>query len=58
MTTESAVQSAVSIIQAYRMPFFFAEDRAAVERFTFDFLRHYQRHAVERLRALGITASR
>ncbi len=48
----SAVQSIVSIMQAYRMPFFFAGSRPDAERFTFDFLRHYYRHAVTRYKAI------
>ena len=52
MNPESAVQSVVSIIQAYRMPFFFAENRLRAERFVFDFLRHFCRHAEARYRAV------
>lgn len=48
----SAVQSIISMMQAYRMPFFFAETRADAERFAFDFLRHYYRHAEDRYKAI------
>ncbi len=51
MNPESAVQSVISIMQKYRMPFFFAQRRADAEQFTFDFLRHYFRHAMERYNA-------
>ena len=48
----NAVQSIVSMMQAYRMPFFFAENRPKAERFIFDFLRHYYRHAEARYKAI------
>jgi hypothetical protein len=48
----SALQSIVSMMQAYRMPFFFAGTRPNAERFAFDFLRHYYRHAEARYRAI------
>ena len=48
----SAVQTIISMMQAYRMPFFFAETRADAERFAFDFLRHYYRHAEDRYKAI------
>lgn len=47
-----AVQSIVSIMVNYRMPVFFAPDRIAGERFIYDFLRHYIRHAGQRYKAL------
>jgi len=52
MNPDSAVQSVVSIIQAYRMPFFFAGDRRRAEAFVFDFLRHFCRHAEARFAAV------
>lgn len=52
MNPKNAVQSVVSIMQAYRMPFFFAENRIHAERFVFDFLRHFCRHAEARYRAV------
>ena len=58
MQPGAAVQSVVSIMQNYRMPFFFAGDRQHAERFVFDFLRHYHRHAVERYRALDFGGDR
>lgn len=52
LNPESAVQSVISIMQNYRMPFFFAKDRAQAEEFTFHFLRHYHRHALDRWKAV------
>ena len=52
MNPDSAVQSVVSIIQAYRMPFFFAVDRRQAEAFAFDFLRHFCRHTETRFAAV------
>ena len=52
LSPASAVQSVVSMMQQYRMPFFFAGTRPDAERFTFDFLRHYCRHAAARYRAI------
>lgn len=52
MNPESAVQSVVSIIQAYRMPFSFCGDRRRAERFVFDFLRHFCRHTEARYAAV------
>ena len=52
MRPEAAVQSVVSFIQAYRMPFFFAGDRIRAECFVFDFLRHFSTHAETRWRAV------
>lgn len=48
----SAVQSVISMMSAYRMPFFFANGHTEAERFTFDFLRHYCRHAEARYKAI------
>lgn len=53
MTPDAAIQSIISITVNYRMPFFFAGNRAAGEQFTYNFLRHYHRHAVERYKALA-----
>ncbi|MDD2956480.1 MAG: ERCC4 domain-containing protein [Oscillospiraceae bacterium] len=52
MTPDAAVQSLVSIMQQYRMPVFFAENRSAGERFIYDFLRHFTRHALQRYKAI------
>lgn len=52
MKPESAVQSILSIMERYRMPVFFADDRTAGERFVFDFLRHFIRHARERYKSI------
>ncbi len=53
LNPESAVQSVISIMQNYRMPFFFAKDRTQAEEFTFHFLRHYHRHALERWKKIN-----
>lgn len=53
MSPASAVQSIVSMMQKYRMPFFFAGTRPDAERFAFDFLRHYCRHAEARYKAIA-----
>lgn len=53
MQPAAAVQSIISIMANYRMPFFFAGDRATAEKFVYDFLHHYHRHAVERYKALA-----
>ena len=53
MTPEAAQQSIISSMGRYRLPFFFAGDRQAGERFARDFIRHYHRHAVERYKALA-----
>lgn len=53
MNPNAARQSVVSIMQNYRMPFFFAESRAEAERFTFDFLRHFHAHALNRYKCLA-----
>lgn len=53
MTPEAAIQSLVSIMEKYRMPVFFAENRSAGERFAYDFLRHFARHALQRYRAIA-----
>ena len=53
MTPEAAQQSIISIMGRYRLPFFFAGNRQAGERFARDFIRHYHRHAVERYKALA-----
>ena len=53
LPANNAVQTVISIIQHYRMPFYFAANRADAERFTYDFLRHFLRHAKERYKAAG-----
>lgn len=52
MPAQSAIQSIISIMANYRMPFYFAQDSRAGERFVIDFLRHYQRHELERYKAI------
>ena len=52
MKPDAAVQSLFSIMQHYRMPIFFAADRDAGERFVYDFLRHFIRHATQRYKAI------
>jgi len=53
MTPAAAEQSIISIMEHYRLPFFFAGDRLTGERFARDFIRHFHRHAVERYKALA-----
>lgn len=45
ITPEAAEQSLVSIMANYRLPVYFAMDRADGEKFVYDFLRHFHRHA-------------
>ena len=52
MNPEAAEQSIISIMERYRLPFFFAGDRQTGESFARDFIRHYHRHAIERYKAL------
>ena len=52
MHPDAAVQSVISIIQEYRMPFSFFPNRIRAERFVFDFLRHFCRHAEARYAAV------
>lgn len=52
MTPESAMQSLISIMERYRLPFFFADGRQAGEYFVYHFLRHFTRHALERFKAI------
>lgn len=54
MKPDAAIQSIVSIMVNYRMPVFFADNRETGERFIYDFLRHYIRHAEQRYKALAI----
>ena len=49
---DAAVQSIYSIMQRYRMPFYFATDRTDAEAFAYHFLRHFTRHALERFKAI------
>ena len=53
LDSKIAVQSVISIMQNYRMPFFFAETRKEAEKFVFDFLRHFCRHALARYKAVS-----
>lgn len=50
---DAAIQSIISFMGRYRLPVFFAPDRTAGERFIYDFLRHYVRHAAQRYKALA-----
>ena len=51
LDSKIAVQSVISIMQNYRMPFFFAGNRKEAEKFIYDFLRHFHRHAAARYKA-------
>lgn len=48
----AATQSLVSIMANYRLPVFFAHNRADAEFFTYNFLRHFLRHAEQRYKAI------
>lgn len=50
---EAVEQSVVSMMCNYRLPFFFAVSRRQAEKFTFDFFRHYARHAAARYKAIA-----
>lgn len=52
MPPQSAIQSLISIMANYRLPFYFAADHRAGEQFTLDFLRHYHRHELDRYKAI------
>jgi ERCC4-type nuclease len=52
LPAESAVQSVISIMQEYRMPVWFAANRVEAEHFTWDILRHFYRHAIEKFKSL------
>lgn len=52
MNPDAAVQSLYSIMQEYRIPFFFAPDRGRAEHFTFHFLRHFLRHVEAKCKAI------
>lgn len=53
ITPDAAIQSIISFMGRYRLPVFFAPDRATGERFIYDFLRHYVRHAEQRYKAIA-----
>lgn len=50
---EAVEQSVISMMCNYRLPFFFAASRRQAEKFTYDFFRHYARHAAARYKALA-----
>jgi ERCC4-type nuclease len=52
MKPEAAEQSLISIMQRYRLPVYFAQDRSDGQRFTYNFLRHFFRHAERRYKAI------
>ena len=49
MNPEAAVQSLFSIMQRYRLPFYFAETREDGAFATYSFIRHFHQHEAERL---------
>ena len=53
ITPAQAMQSIVSIMANYRMPFYFAACRVDAEKFVVDFFRHYHRHNLQRYKALS-----
>ncbi len=52
MNPAAAVQSLLAIMQGYRMPLLFADNREAGERYAYDFLRHFCRHAADKYKAI------
>jgi DNA excision repair protein ERCC-4 len=56
MDPAAAWQSVIALSMRYRVPFFWAENRADAERICFDCLRHFQRDRVKELQALRIPA--
>lgn len=54
ISPEAAEQSIISIMERYRLPVYFARDRADAERFTYNFLRHFHRHAEQHYKALTV----
>lgn len=56
MNPDAAEQSIISIMERYRLPVFFADNREAGEKFVYDFIRHFIRHAEQRYNALAIQA--
>ena len=52
MDAGAAVQSLLSIMEHYRMPLLFADNREAGERYVYDVLRHFLRHAEQKYKAL------
>lgn len=53
MNPQAAVESVFSFMQKYRIPFFFADNRADGAFATASFLRHFCRHEAERYKRLG-----
>ena len=56
LNPEAAWQSVLAFTQRYRIPFFWAENRADAEETTFHLLRHYQHDRMRELQALRIPA--
>lgn len=50
---EAIEQTVISMICNYRIPFFFAKSREQAEKFTYNFFRHYVRHAKRRYKAIA-----
>ena len=53
MNPDAAVESIFSMMQQYRIPFYFADNRADGAFAAFSFLRHFLRHETERAKRLG-----
>ncbi|WP_428567062.1 MAG: ERCC4 domain-containing protein [Solidesulfovibrio sp. DCME] len=51
LNPKAAYESVVAFMCRYRITFYFAQDRRGAERFTFSFLRHFQRTIVRRYAA-------
>ncbi|MBF0480701.1 MAG: ERCC4 domain-containing protein [Desulfovibrionaceae bacterium] len=52
LNPKAAYESVVAFMCRYRLTFYFAQDRRGAERFTFSFLRHYQRTIERRYQAV------
>ena len=52
MAPKAAYESVVAFMCRYRLTFYFAQDRRGAERFTYSFLRHYQRTVERRYQAV------
>jgi DNA excision repair protein ERCC-4 len=57
MDAGAAWQSVIALSMRYRVPFFWAENRADAERICFDCLRHFARDRFRELQALRIPAT-
>lgn len=54
MNPDAAVQSIFSWMQRFKLPFFFANDRADGAFATYSFIRHFHEHETARLKRLAL----